>query len=120
MAYYAEQAGFAIPKMRKCHIDSSGCIPSESISFFAEEYPLILKSDSILVPGCDFKIVANEEELVTFLREYPDKTVIIQKYITDAQEIAVQCVGFGRGRKPDAYGFIEKMRTALFSIGTTT
>lgn len=120
MAYYAEQAGFTIPKMRKCHIDSSGCVPPESISFFAEEYPLILKSDSILVPGCDFKIVDTEEELVSFIHENPDKTVIIQKYITDAQEIAIQCVGFGRVRKPDAYGVIHKIRTSVFALGTTT
>ena len=120
MAYYAEKAGFVIPKMQKCHIDISGCVPSEIVSCFADEYPLILKSDSILVSGCDFKIVYDEKELVDFLHKCADRTVIIQKYITDAQELAVQCVGFGQNRKAEAYGVIKKIRTSVFAMGTTT
>lgn len=120
MAHYAEQAGFIVPKMKKVYVDADGVFPLEVFDYFSDEYPLILKSDSILLPGCDFKVVKNEKELKDFLSTCTEKIVLLQKYIANAEEIAVQCVGFGNKRPAEAFGVIHKIRTSVFALGTTT
>lgn len=120
MAEFAQKAGFCIPKILKYSIKSDYLTDKNLYNYFFECYPLILKADSIFQPGCDFIIVRNEEELNKNLKDHIGKTIIIQQYIENAEEIAIQGVAFGNLQKPHVFGAIHKKRTSLFAMGTTT
>ncbi len=120
MAEYAEKAGFSIPEMIKCSVNEKTVEDSEIYMKFENKYPLILKSENLFIPGCDFSIVKNEFELKNIIGTLLGSTVIIQQFIEDAEEIAVQGVAFGKKSKPIAFGAVHKIRTSLFAMGTTT
>lgn len=120
MIKYAEMAGFDIPVSLR-YIVTNDILNDIKMDTFSElKYPLIIKSDSIVTQGCDFKIVYNQESLVEFLNKNIGSEVLIQEYIEDAEEIAVQGVAYGAFQEPGVFGIINKMRTSVFSMGTTT
>lgn len=120
MAEYAQKAGFCIPKMLKYTITPDYLADENLYNYFSDCYPLILKADSIFQPGCDFIIVRNKEELNENLEDNIGKTIIIQQYIENAEELAIQGVAFGNLQDPHVFGAIHKKRTSLFAMGTTT
>ena len=118
MAEYAKQVGFSIPKMIKYSVTEESTNDDNLLYAFRDLYPLILKADSIFIPGCDFFIVKNEEELKEKLQICIGLTIIIQQYIDEAEEVAIQ--GVSLRDKAQIFGVIHKIRTSLFALGTTS
>ena len=120
MAIYAEKAGFAIPDMVKCNVNEEAVDNIDLYLRFKNKYPLILKSENMFIPGCDFIIVKNETELKDAIGKLTGNTIIIQQFIENAEEIAIQGVAFENNFKPKVFGVVHKIRTSLFALGTTT
>lgn len=120
MAEYAEKAGFCVPKTMKYLVKDSYGTDRNLFKFFSNNYPLILKSESIDLPGCDFLIVKNENELKDSLAQCIGSTIMIQQFIQNAEEVAIQGVAYGDNQEPIVCGIVKKIRTSVFALGTTT
>ncbi len=117
---FARKAGFSVPKSLKLTVNDNSVNSSDWTDYFEGDYPLIIKPENSFSNECGFFIANSKDELIGIISRLSGSTIIIQQYINDAEELDIQCVGFGTGKKAAVFGVIHKIRTSVFALGTTS